>query len=120
MNRQGVGDLLPGVEAERMETLRTVLEGLVPLHILTLSRPGALDRARAQAGDLADVVACGGDRLVAPGNFRGAEERKARGEALNAVATCLAVGAHNPGGVTWAGLHWCVAPHERCPGGEVA
>lgn len=87
MKGRGMGDRLPPAEAERMETLRVILEGLVPLRILALSRPGELDRARAQAGDLADVIACGGDRLV----------------------------AHDPGGVTWAGLHWCTGPHEFCP-----
>lgn len=103
---------------ESLGHLRTVLEGLVPLHMMRLNRPGEMSRARAEAQDLGDVIAEAGDRLTASGNFRSPSDRATRSQVLNAMATCLALGAHQPGGVTWVGAHWCTAPHNECPNRE--
>lgn len=100
------------------ERLLLVLDGLVPLHLMRLGQPGELARAHAEAtaqGGLADVIAEAGDRLTAPGNFRDPEDRRTRGRLLTAMATCLAIGARQPDGITWAGHHWCAAPHDACP-----
>lgn len=105
-------------EAEATERLFLLLDGLVPLHLMRLNQPGELARAHAATtleGGLADVIAEAGDRLTAPGNFRDPEDRRTRGRLLTAMATCLALGARQPGGITWAGHHWCVAPHADCP-----
>jgi|SRR5450755_600566 hypothetical protein len=37
------------------------------------------------------------------------------GEVFNFLARGLAVAACQPGGVTFAGLHWCAYPHPCCP-----
>lgn len=37
------------------------------------------------------------------------------GEVFNFLARGLAIAACQPGGVTWAGMHWCAWPHPRCP-----
>lgn len=105
-------------EAEAIERLLLLLDGLVPLHLMRLDRPGELARAHAEAtakDGLADVIAEAGDRLTAPGNFRDPEDRRKRGRLLGAMATCLAIGARQPGGITWAGHHWCTARHDGCP-----
>lgn len=52
---------------------------------------------------------------AAAGNFRSTADRQTRSEVLTAMATCLALGALQPGGVTWSGRHWCTAPHADCP-----
>ncbi|MFF9787118.1 hypothetical protein [Streptomyces nigrescens] len=103
---------------ESLGHLRTLLEGLVPLHMMRLNRPGELSRAHQEAEGLGDVIAETGDRLTASGNFRSPSDRAARRQVLNAIATCLALGAHQPGGVTWAGAHWCTAPHPNCPNAQ--
>ncbi|WP_445520496.1 hypothetical protein [Streptomyces sp. NEAU-174] len=108
----------PRPEATLDSALMMVLTGLVAVRILALARPGEMARAHAEAaadGGLVDIISETGDRLTAPGNFRGPCERKTRAEVLNAMAACLALGAHQPGGVTWAGHHWCTAPHDNCP-----
>lgn len=105
-------------EAEAIERLLLVLNGLVPLHLMRLDRPDELARVYTQAcaeDGLADVIAEAGDRLTAPGNFRDPEDRIKRGRLLSAMATCLAIGARQPEGITWAGQHWCAARHDGCP-----
>lgn len=105
-------------EVEAIERLLLLLDGLVPLHLMRLDRPGELARAHAQAiaeDGLADLIAEAGDRLTAPGNFRDPEDRNKRAQLLTAMATCLAIGARQPGGITWAGRHWCAARHADCP-----
>lgn len=105
-------------ETEAIERLLLILDGLVPLHLMRLDRPGEMARTHAAAtteGGLADVIAEAGDRLTAPGNFRDPEDRTKRGRLLTAMATCLALGARQEGGITWAGHHWCAAPHADCP-----
>lgn len=100
---------------QALDHLLVVLDGLVPLHIARLTQPDEMVRAHEEAGDLADRVSEAGDRLTAPGNFRSPDDRQTRGRLLAAMATCLAIGAHEPGGITWAGAHWCAAPHPDCP-----
>lgn len=65
------------------------------------------------------------DRSPAPGVLTIGREQAAQGartagagraDILNAIAKALALGALMPGGVTWLGRHWCVAPHGTCPG----
>ena len=107
---------------EAHEQLLLVLDGLVPLHLMRLSNPGELARAQREAaipGGPADVIAESGDRLTASGNFQGDGEHRTRGRLLSALARGLALGALQPGGVTWAGAHWCAAPHPACPNRQV-
>lgn len=105
-------------EAEALDRLLLILDGLVPLHLMRLADPGELARAHREAaadGGIADVIAHSGDRLTASGNFHGDGEHHTRGRLLSALARGLALGAMQPGGVTWAGAHWCAAPHDACP-----
>ena len=41
--------------------------------------------------------------------------RRATTKAFNALARGLAMAAFEPGGVTFAGLHWCTQEHDGCP-----
>ena len=92
-----------------------VLEGLVPLYLMRFeAQPLELARAYAESGPTADILAKSGDRLTAPGNFVGPEERTRRAQALSATARALALGALQPGGVTWSGRHWCTISHPDC------
>lgn len=100
-------------------TALDALDGLVPLYLLRFqAQPLELARAHAEADATAGVLAEQGDRLTAPGNFVGADERAKRGQALSAIARALALGALQDGGVTWAGRHWCTAVHPDCPNGR--
>jgi hypothetical protein len=90
--------------------LLTVIEGLVPLHLAHLTALSDGDRKRL-AEQYADQLAAAADRLTAPGNF---EDRRERGQALTALAGGIAAGALQPGGITWAGRHWCTRPHPNC------
>lgn len=91
--------------------LKLALDGLIPLHLMRLADLSEGDRRRL-AEQYADGLATGADRLTAPGNFT---DRHERGQALNALAGGLAIGATQPGGITWAGHHWCTTPHPGCP-----
>lgn len=113
------------------ERLLLILDGLVPLQLMRLSNPRERERAFRKIissnvirfgsdlvddpvmDSLADVIASYSDRLTAPGNFRKRADHHERGRVLNAVATALALGAFTPGGVTFAGRHWCT-DHRRC------
>jgi hypothetical protein len=91
--------------------LLTAIEGLIPLHLVQLA--DLTDRARQRlAVQYADELAAGADRLTAPGNF---DDRRERAAALTALAGAIAIGALQPGGITWAGRHWCTRPHHGCP-----
>ncbi len=96
-----------------------ILNGLVALQMLRLSHSDQQLRTQLEASDLAYVIAEHGDRLTNSGSFQDEGNREERGRVLNAMATCLAVGALHDGGVTWAGHHWCTAPHPACPNGRV-
>lgn len=89
--------------------LRVLLELAVPLHIHEI-RHWSTQNWIHQAQHCADEVASKGDIL----QFRS----KTKGEtakAFNSLAQGLAILAYQPGGVTFAGLHWCADLH---PGGS--
>lgn len=143
--RSGQGErsvsINPDHDSEQARQLRPFLETTVPMWVVEVSRWPAerLARESAAAGDLvahgADVLfraaAPRGKAATAPaGTLHGQPGTRSRaaagataspsppcaGEILNAIARGLAIGALQPGGVTWLGLHWCTAPHGACPG----
>jgi hypothetical protein len=65
---------------------------------------------RAWAAATVDQVCERGDILQFSGGKKGQTA-----EAFNALARGLAAGAYVPGGITFAGLHWCVEPHPPIP-----
>lgn len=89
------------------ETLVIALEAAVPLHIIELSNRTPEQRA-AIAQRSADEVACRGDIL----QF-GSKKRGAVADVFNHLARGIAVLAFQPGGVTFAGHHWCTS-HALC------
>jgi hypothetical protein len=101
------------------DALLDTLDGLVPLHLMRFrTQPLELARAYEESGNLADTISESGDRLTNASTFRSATDRVLRGDVLNAMATALALGALNEGGVTWAGRHWCTEAHADCPNGS--
>ncbi|MBM0256372.1 hypothetical protein [Micromonospora sp. 4G55] len=86
------------------------LDAAVPLWMLELAAlpAGIRDERRMRwAAEAADAVAYQGHTLQYGGK---------RGEAakvFNALARGLAAGAYQPGGITFAGRHWC-ADHQLC------
>ena len=85
--------------------LMVVLLAAVPLYIGELQRlqgETRTNQVRAWTAAAVDALACQGDVLQYGG---------ARGEAaqvFNHLARALAALAHMPGGVSFAGTHWCV------------
>jgi methylase of polypeptide subunit release factors len=70
---------------------------------------------QAAAADCADAIASAADLLwVPPAAGRGCPVTAA--EVGNAIATGLYQLAGCPGGVDFAGQHWCTRPHGNCPG----
>lgn len=90
--------------------LMTVLDGLIPVQAARIAALSDGDRRRL-AEQYADALATGADRLTAPGNF---DDRQERAQALTALAGAIAIGASQPGGISWAGRHWCTRPHVNC------
>ncbi|MEU4570798.1 hypothetical protein [Micromonospora sp. NPDC023956] len=87
------------------------LEAAVQLHMLTLApmNPKVRDRILARwAADAADQVASKGDIL----QFRSKKAGESA-EVFNHLAKGLTALAHQPGGVTAFGRHWCV-DHQQC------
>lgn len=84
-----------------VETLRFV----VPLWIHEL-RNCTPDQRLARAQRCARVVGSRGDALQFKGSS--ASGRRATADAFNHLAEGLACAAYLPGGVVFAGLHWCV------------
>ncbi|MEU9793803.1 hypothetical protein AB0E27_24780 [Streptomyces sparsogenes] len=107
---------MTALRTEAPPSLLLVLDGLVHLHLARFAaHPTERARVLAETDNLADRTTETGDRLAAPGNFRNDSDQHARGQVLTAMATCLALGAEQPGGVSWSGAHWCTAPHPDCP-----
>lgn len=98
-------------EAVLPPLLADILHGLVPVHLARFAACSGHDR-HVLAEQYGDGIASGADRLTAPGNF---QDRRERSEALTALAGGLALGAMQPSGITWCGLHWCTRPHPDCP-----
>jgi len=82
------------------------LQAAVPLHILDSWHLSDEER-QAAANEHATVVACHGDDLIYGG--------RQCAPSFNALARGLALLAHQPGGVDFAGQHWCTQPHDGCP-----
>jgi hypothetical protein len=88
--------------------LTDALDAAVPLHIDEMRTWKPRHRAD-EAHCLAQVITEKGDVLQYGGQ---------RGEAartFTALARGLAAAAYQPGGVTFAGRHWCVEAHIACP-----
>lgn len=96
----------------RDDVLVETLRFAVPLHIVELrhmlpeQRQGIAQKASA-------VIAAHGDVLMFGG------KKGAAGDAFNSLAKGLAAAAYAPGGVTFAGLHWCT-DHAACEGASAA
>jgi hypothetical protein len=109
-------------DSERITLLQVTLETAVPMWAVTVASWTADRRMRA-AHDAAEVIAHGADVLFhtpprRPGTTapRQTTREYRPGEVFSAIAKALAIGAHQPGGVTFLGRHWCTAPHASCPG----
>ena len=89
------------------DALLIALEAAVPLHIIELQDRTPEQRV-AIAQRSADEVACHGDTLQFGGGKRGDVAA-----VFNHLARGLAAGAFAPGGITFAGHHWCT-DHAVC------
>lgn len=101
----------PDREATREVTLRATLQAAVQLRITDLQAMPP----RAREGTIAwwaaltpNLLGARGDILMYGGGRQGQV-----GEVLSQLAWGLAALAHAPGGVTFAGDHWCV-DHAAC------
>ncbi|GAA4731746.1 hypothetical protein [Phytohabitans rumicis] len=88
------------------ELLLVALHAAVPLHIARIRRWTPTQR-NAAARHAVGVIAAHGDDLLFSGRHTAA--------AFNALARALALMADLPGGVTFAGQHWCTRAHAGCP-----
>ncbi len=96
---------------DQTDLLLIGMEVMVPMWIREVAGWPPEDR-QAAAAAAAELISCGADQL------KETNPRKRglpRGTVTSAIARGLAVLAHLPGGVTWAGGHWCTAAHEGCP-----
>jgi hypothetical protein len=82
--------------------LTTCLEAAVPLWLAATVRLGA-DRLTLMAAESA--------RVLDETDWSGSELPAA---AASHLARAVALAAAAPGGVTFAGRHWCTAPHHGC------
>lgn len=110
----GMSDYLQQVR----DTLVVMLADAVPLHINELRDQTPAERVRI-AHDQVDVISGHSDHLM--------YSEKQSADVLTALAVGLACLAYAPGGVTFAGLHWCVecghygidvGDGGSCPGGN--
>ena len=121
---------------ERARRLLPFLQAAVPMWAARMAA-WTPERRQHEAMACGDIIAHGADVLFRPGKpslgrraatrsaptaltwdrGRGGAIREWRpAEIFNAIAKGLAIGALQPGGVTWLGQHWCTAPHGECPG----
>lgn len=96
---------------DRTERLLLGMEAMVPMSIAAIADWSEEDR-QAAAVAAVDVISSGADQL---GEHNARKRDLPRGRVTATIARSLAVLAYQPGGVTWAGGHWCTAPHEGCP-----
>jgi hypothetical protein len=88
------------------DVLRAALLAAVPLWMVELRRMTVLQRAErveSWAAESADAVAAKGDVLQ-----YGSRRRGEAADTFNHLARGLAAAAQAPGGVVFAGMHWCV------------
>ncbi|MER7126668.1 hypothetical protein [Micrococcus luteus] len=97
---------------DRTELLLVGMGLLVPLWIARVASWPDADR-QAAAVAAADLISTGADELRETNPRR---RDLPQGTVTSAIARGLALLAYQPGGVTWAGSHWCTTPHEGCPG----
>jgi hypothetical protein len=91
--------------AGAVDLLLASLAAAVPLAVEEMRGWTVEQRWQATAG-LADIICAQGDVLLYGG--------KGCAKAWGALMRALAVGAYQPGGSTFAGLHWCAAGCD-CP-----
>jgi hypothetical protein len=99
---------------QRERNLLTTLAGLVPRFVLEM-RDWTFEQRRA-AVDREALLMC--DTLLygrGDGRPSTKADHAASAKSLNALARGLAVLSFQPGGVTFAGRHWCADPRCRCP-----
>jgi len=89
-------------------TLTETLRFAVPFHIHDLRKWDVRVR-QGLAREAAVNLGSYGDALL----FTSKHSRKLAALAFNSLARGLATLAYEPGGVTFAGLHWCVDPHHH-------
>jgi hypothetical protein len=97
---------IPPDSAAQNPTLLITLELTVPLHITQMRDWTPQQREAARAVD-AEIISAHGDDLQYGGRHYAA--------ASNATARGLALLAEQPGGVDFAGRHWCTHAHPDCP-----
>jgi hypothetical protein len=99
------------VHLSLVETLRFA----VPTYIAEFRDAGPADLMRAGRA-AALLVGERGDVLTFSGRKEHtASQRSSVALAFNGLARGLGALAYNPGGITFAGLHWCTAAHDDCP-----
>jgi len=100
-------------ENPRNITLIATLAFAVPLRVWELR--DVSDQARAaRARRCAQIVAEHGDILMF-----GSKSRGKAAEVFNALAEGVACAAYQPGGITFAGRHWCT-DHAACVSAEAS
>lgn len=97
---------------DRTDSLLAGMGLLVPLWIARVAAWPTADR-QAAAEAAANLISSHTDQIW-ESNPR--KRDIPQGHVISAIARGLALLAYAPGGVTWAGGHWCVAPHQECPG----
>ena len=90
-----------------------LLDGMVPLAVFEVSRWSSV-RQEAEMARSGELIASSADDLGVVGDHLG-RRNSPQGAVLTALARGIAVGSLRPGGVTFAGRHWCSAAHEDCP-----
>lgn len=93
------------------ELLLISLQVSVPMAIHELRETTPEERVTL-AHDLAQTIASEGDNLLFRSKVKGATAR-----VHTALARGLAIAAYQPGGVTFAGQHWCT-DHQACEEAE--
>lgn len=87
--------------------LAAFLEAAVPLWLVAATAGLGADRLVQMTTESAQVLDSA-DWSGGPSELPAA--------AANHLARAIALAAAAPGGTTFAGRHWCAAPHDGCPG----
>lgn len=88
----------------------------VPFYMDSLRHATRAELRRAGARSAAIVGERGDVLQYAPHRERTVNQRYSLAIAFEGLAEGLAaIAVMHPGGVTFAGVHWCTGPHEDCP-----